>query len=67
MRHEQHYNHYVLTVEEKEAVFYVICSIQMVFAAYCEPQSELKELAKTNREMFKYIVENKYIIMNVFA
>ena len=56
-----------LTKEEKEAVFYVICSIQMVFAAYCEPQNELKELAKTNREMLRYIVDNKDSIISIFG
>ena len=53
-----------LTPEEKQAVYYVICSIQMVFSAYCEQQPELKELAQTSREMLKYIVENKELIMS---
>ena len=38
-----------LSAEEKQAVPYVIYSIQMIVIAYCEPQSELKELADTNR------------------
>lgn len=45
-----------LTDEEKQAIYYVICSIQMVFGAYCESQIELKELAKTNREMLQFLV-----------
>lgn len=48
-----------LTVEEKQAVYYVICSIQMVFMAYCESYPELKEIAKVNREMIKYVADNK--------
>ncbi|MCL2512393.1 MAG: helix-turn-helix domain-containing protein [Oscillospiraceae bacterium] len=48
-----------LTAEEKQAVYYVTCSIQMIFVAYCEPKPELKALAETNREMLKFIVENK--------
>ena len=50
-----------LTAEEKQAVFYVICSIQMVFIAWLETQAgeEFKELAKTNRDMMSFIVENK--------
>ena len=55
-----------LTAEEKQAVFYVICSIQMIFTAYCEPQSELKELAKTNREMMRFIAGSKARISRIF-
>ena len=51
-----------LTAAEKQSVFYVICSIQMIFAAYCETKSELKELAKTNREMLQYIAGNRVLI-----
>ncbi|MCL2812705.1 MAG: helix-turn-helix domain-containing protein [Clostridia bacterium] len=51
-----------LTEEEKKAVYYVLCSIQMIFVAYCEPQHELKELAQTSREMLKYIVEKEDLI-----
>ncbi|MCL2427470.1 MAG: helix-turn-helix domain-containing protein [Oscillospiraceae bacterium] len=47
-----------LTAEEKQAVYYVICSIQMVFIAYCEQQLEL-EFAKISRVMLKYIANNK--------
>ena len=56
-----------LTAEEKQAVFYVICSIQMVFVAWLETQEgvALAGLAKTNREMFSYIVENKAQITEI--
>ena len=55
-----------LTDEEKHAVFYVICSIQMIFTAYCEPQPELQELAQTNREMLQFVAENKARITDIF-
>jgi AraC-type DNA-binding domain-containing proteins len=55
-----------LTTDEKQSIYHVICSIQMIFAAYCEPQSELKELAKTNREMLEFIVGCKKQIDNIF-
>lgn len=48
-----------LTDEEKQAVYYVICSIQMICVAYFESVSELKELAKTNREMLQFIIEQE--------
>lgn len=48
-----------LTNEEKQAVYYVICSIQMICVAYFESVNELKELAKTNREMLHFIVEQE--------
>lgn len=57
-----------LTAEEKQSVFYVICSIQMICAAWFEAQEggEFKELAKTNREMLSFIVKNKTIISSIF-
>ncbi len=44
-----------LTQEEKQAVFYVICSIQMICIACFESHDEFKELEKTNREMLQFI------------
>jgi len=55
-----------LTEEEKQAVFYVICSIQMICVAYFESREEFRELAKVNRKMLMYIVENKENIRRVF-
>ena len=57
-----------LTTEEKQAVFYVICSIQMVVIAWLETQEgdEFRELAKTNREMLSYIVKHKEQITKIF-
>jgi len=46
-------------LEEKQAVFYVICSIQMICIAFFESNNIYKELAKTNRQMFKFIIQNK--------
>ncbi len=55
-----------LTAEEKQAVYYVICSIQMICVAYFESVNEYKELAKTNREMLLYIIEQKNCINGFF-
>ena len=55
-----------LSEEEKQAVFYVICSIQMICVAYFESREEFKQLAKTNRKMLMYIVNNKAKIQQIF-
>jgi len=55
-----------LTPEEKQAVFYVICSIQMICIAFFESHDMYKELAKTNRQMLQFIVQNKEKIKNIF-
>lgn len=55
-----------LTSEEKQAVFYVICSIQMICIVYFEKYDMYKELAKTNRQMLKFIIQNKEKITNIF-
>jgi Ser/Thr protein kinase RdoA (MazF antagonist)/AraC-like DNA-binding protein len=47
-----------LTAAEKEAVYSVILSIQMIFVAYLE-REELFEMARINRNMMKYIISNK--------
>ncbi|SHH55880.1 AraC-type DNA-binding protein [Sporobacter termitidis DSM 10068] len=48
-----------LTTEEKQAIFPVILSIQMVFAVYLEGREELRPLGDTNRKMLKFIVRHK--------
>ena len=48
-----------LTKEEKQAVYYVICSIQMICIAYFESVNEYKDLARINREMLTYIIAQK--------
>lgn len=54
------------TVEEKQAVYYVLCSIQMICVAYFESVNEYKELAKINREMLTYIISQKDTIKIIF-
>lgn len=55
-----------LKPEEKRAVYYVVCSIQMICVAFFESREEFKELAKTNREMFRFIVQNREKIDRIF-
>ncbi|NLL38100.1 MAG: helix-turn-helix domain-containing protein [Clostridiales bacterium] len=55
-----------LTQEEKQAVYYVICSIQMICIAFFESHDTYKELAKTNRQMLQFIVKNKEKIKHIF-
>lgn len=55
-----------LTAEEKKAIYYVICSIQMICVAYFENVNEYKDLAKINREMLLYITSQKQHINNIF-
>ncbi|HHV95779.1 MAG TPA: helix-turn-helix domain-containing protein [Clostridiaceae bacterium] len=55
-----------LTFEEKQAVFYVICSIQMICIAFFGCHDTYKELAKTNRQMLQFIIRNKEKIENIF-
>ena len=56
----------ILTDEEKQAVFYVICSIEMIFTAWFDGNEEWAWMSKINREMFVYIIKNKDNIMNIF-
>ena len=39
--------------------------IQMVFVAYCDNIPELQELAKINREMLLYIIDNEAMIKRI--
>lgn len=55
-----------LTLEEKQAVFYVICSIQMICIAFFESYDVYKEIAKANRQMLNFIIQNKEIIIKIF-
>lgn len=55
-----------LTAEEKGAVYYVLCSIQMICIAHFEGFGEYKELAKINREMLKYMIDQKKQITEIF-
>jgi len=55
-----------LTKEEKDGVFYVICSIQMICIAFFQSNDMYQDLAKTNRQMLKFIIDNKDKIINIF-
>ena len=55
-----------LTPEEKLSVFYVICSIQMICVAWFDNKDEYKDLAKINRRMLQFIIQNKEKIVNIF-
>lgn len=55
-----------LTPEEKQSVFYVICSIQMICVAYFESVDEYKQLAKINRRMLEFIIQSKEQIDSIF-
>lgn len=57
-----------LTKAEKEAVFHVICSIQMICIVYFQgiDKPEFQQLAKTNREMLTFIVQNRPSIDTIF-
>lgn len=55
-----------LTHEEKQAVFYVICSILMICIAFFTGRGKYREQAKTNCRMLQFIVQNKEKIKNIF-
>ena len=57
-----------LTPEEKQAIYYVLCSIQMVCVAHFASidKDEFRELSKTNREMLCYIADTKEQITKIF-
>lgn len=55
-----------LSVEEKQAIFDVICSIQMICVAFFGNRDEFKELAKTNRRMLQFIIKNELEIDSIF-
>ncbi|MDR0818092.1 MAG: helix-turn-helix domain-containing protein [Oscillospiraceae bacterium] len=55
-----------LTAEEKQSVFYVICSIEMICAAYFESVDVYKPQAETNRGMFRFITANETKIRGIF-
>lgn len=52
-----------LTDAEKQAVYYVICSVQLVFIAWSG--DEHAEMAKMNREMLAFIMQNKARISTI--
>jgi len=54
-----------LTAEEKQAVYYVICAIQMICTAFFASHDMYRELAETNRRMLQFIVRNEEKIRKV--
>lgn len=50
-----------LTAAEKQAVPYVVYSIQMIFIAWLEPHDELKDIAVQNRNMLDWLWKNRQI------
>jgi Ser/Thr protein kinase RdoA (MazF antagonist)/AraC-like DNA-binding protein len=48
-----------LSKEEKQAIPYVIYSIQMIFIAYLEGKDNLIDMLKVNKEMTKWLIQNK--------
>lgn len=60
-----------LTNVEKSAIFYVICSIQMICVAYFDDRDNddltYKKLAKSNREMLEFIIRKQKEIEAIFA
>lgn len=60
-----------LTKNEKAAIFYVICSIQMICVAYFGDRDHddptFKKLAKANRTMLQFIISKQKEIESIFA
>ena len=58
-----------LTAEEKQAVYYAICSFKILAVATCSfdmVSGELKGWSKTNYDNLRYIVANRAKIDNIF-
>jgi Ser/Thr protein kinase RdoA (MazF antagonist) len=48
-----------LTSAERQAVYYIVCAIQIVFIAWGAGQDEHREMAETSREMLDFIIRNR--------
>ena len=55
-----------LTSEEKEALFHVVSSVEMIFAAYMDTRDELRPLLDINLKMFAFIVRHRDRIERIF-
>jgi 8-oxo-dGTP pyrophosphatase MutT (NUDIX family)/Ser/Thr protein kinase RdoA (MazF antagonist) len=53
-----------LTDAEKQSVYYVICSVQLVFVAWGDEQAEM---TKVNRELLEFVITNKTRIAGIAA
>jgi AraC-type DNA-binding domain-containing proteins len=58
-----------LTKKEQQAVFYVICAIEMICVAYFGSidNTDMKKLAKINRQMFEFIADKREEIEKIFV
>jgi len=54
--------HAKLSPKEKQAIPYIVYSIQMICIAWMDQQEELKEVAKQNREMLKWLWDNRQVL-----
>ena len=56
-----------LSAEEKQAVFYIICAIQLVFIAYCMgiDKPEYKNLVAINKDMLMFIIQSEATIKSL--
>lgn len=61
--HQAHLNE-----AEKQAIFYVLCSIQMICVAYFQgiDKPEFRQLSKTNRDMLMFIAKERAAIEKIF-
>ena len=55
-----------LTPEEKQAVYYMLCAIQMLCIAWFGKREAYRALAKINRDMLKQIADKKEQIMGIW-
>ena len=57
-----------LTDDEKQSVFYVMISIQMIFTAWLEGNDDpnFKQLFQTNLKMFRFIAANRNRLIDIF-
>lgn len=55
-----------LTPEEKQSIFFVLCSIQVICVAFFGSRDEYKELAKINCKMMQWMIQNQTRISSIF-
>ena len=54
-----------LTDEEKQSVFYIMCSIQFICVAYFAGNDKFKQAWEQNRKLAPFVVKHKDQIMNI--
>ena len=57
-----------LTAEEKQSVYYVMCSIQLICVSYFNTidDPDFKRLTQKNRKMLQFVVENQVKLKAIF-